>query len=56
MIINFGKYKGREVEELPSQYLEWFLDTIENKPRLYEAIEEEYNFREKTNTHWEEDD
>ena len=55
MIMPFGKYKNKDLEEIPSNYLEWCLDTFEDEDELYLEIDKEYQFREKTNTHFEED-
>jgi hypothetical protein len=39
MIINFGKYKGKRLEDVPLDYLAWVLNTCTNaSPYLREEI------------------
>jgi len=40
----FGKWKGKSIDSIPADYLEWVLDNTEieeRNPRLYQAILEE---------------
>lgn len=54
MIILFGKYIGKDLEEIPSNYLKWIIDKVTNNDELVEEAEKEYEFREKWKTHfWE---
>ena len=57
MRIHFGKYKGEKVEDVPSDYLYWFLNNVEQEDTpLYKEMDAEYNERDETNTHWYEGD
>lgn len=50
MIMPFGKYEGRILEDVPRNYLEWLLmeleEQINKKQKLFDAIEERLNIRE----------
>ena len=37
MIIEFGKYKGSRLEDLPEDYLLWLLDMRKKDVRIYEG-------------------
>jgi hypothetical protein len=52
--IHFGKHKGKTIEEIPSGYLKWIEGNIENNDELVEAAHDEYEFRTKWKTHFEE--
>ena len=55
MKVYFGKYKGLNVEELPSDYLKWltFQDWCEEKfPNVLREAEEELAFRTTSNKHF----
>ena len=56
MIIPFGKHKGKEIEEIPSDYLRWLIDQDfieeEKHAELYESIEEEIAIRERSYGHF----
>ncbi len=41
----FGKFKGLAVEDLPSDYLEWLIDTVDLRGRLRDAVCGEANRR-----------
>lgn len=42
----FGKFKGEEIEDLPSSYLVFLIEQCDNlKPFLKEEIENELDFR-----------
>lgn len=45
----FGKYKNEYVADVPSDYLNWFLnqDWCDNYPVLTKAADEEINYRNK---------
>jgi len=51
----FGKFKGHDLENLPSSYLKWLAENInENSPKnkaICMAADKEYSFREKNNCH-----
>jgi hypothetical protein len=44
MRMPFGKYRGLEIDDLPTTYLEW-LATIQLRPWLREAVEDELEAR-----------
>lgn len=55
MIMPYGKFKGQDMENVPSRYLHWLAENIdEGDPRnsaVCLAADKEYQLREKTNTH-----
>ena len=57
MIIPFGKYRGEDIEDIPSDYLkfllgqEWFEERFED---VYNALIEEDNYRSTLGLHWQE--
>ena len=59
MKMPFGKYKGGPIEDLPSSYLKWLTENINDKEKgensVYSNADEEYRFREKYNSHFEDD-
>jgi len=55
MKIDFGKYRGLDVDEIPSDYLKWltFQDWCEEKfPDLVKEAEEELTFRTTWKRHF----
>jgi len=56
MIISFGKHKGKEIEEIPSDYLKWLLEQnfIEEDSHtdLLEATEYEMAVRDRSYGHF----
>ena len=52
MVMPFGTHKGKTLEEIPSDYLKWMYKDFTDKEDLALAAEEEYDFREKHNTHF----
>ncbi len=52
--IPFGKYKDRDIEDVPNSYLiwisgeEWF---ITREPKLYENIKKELKYRNQFDLH-----
>lgn len=50
--MKYGKFKGRTMEEIPSSYLLWIAENVEDG-RICYAADSEYQDREKFNTHWE---
>lgn len=42
MIMPFGKYRDEPVEDIPADYLEWFLGNVERiQPSLQEEMEKQ---------------
>lgn len=60
MRINFGRYKGSEIEEIPSGYLTWLQEQDwmheDNKTELLEAVEYEMEVRDRSDAHFFNDD
>lgn len=63
MTLTFGKHRGKEIEDIPSGYLQWLLETLEDddkfnerNPGLYEAVEEEIEIRDRSDRHFYEED
>lgn len=57
MQMPFGKYKGTDIEDLPSDYLEWLateLDAHDDliKAKIVEEADEEFQYREAHGGHW----
>ena len=53
MKMPFGKFKGKDIEEIPSSYLKWIAENIDEKKNgdlVFEA-DKEYQWREKNNCH-----
>ncbi len=47
MILDFGKHKGKDIEDVPSSYLRWMCENLDSsKADLIEAAEEELIYRE----------
>ena len=38
MILNFGKYRGLRVSEVPLAYLAWLFETVNGRPDIREAV------------------
>jgi hypothetical protein len=38
VVMPFGKYKGRVVNDIPQNYLEWFADNVKTTPVLAAAV------------------
>ena len=51
MILPFGKYKGYYIENVPSDYLRWMAENLDDEDFAV-AADEEYQFREKWGTHF----
>lgn len=54
MEIDFGKYAGREIEDLPSGYLEYLVKDCEDEEIVMEA-EQQLTYRDDHSCHFEED-
>jgi len=54
----YGKYRGELISQIPSSYLKWVAETWDEtdkrKKHIVWACDKEWEFREKTNTHFEE--
>ena len=37
MILNFGKYRGRYLDEVPLSYLAWLFESLNGRPDIREA-------------------
>ena len=46
----WGKYRGHEIEELPSGYLKWLATECDNE-EIAEEADEEWQHRERYNSH-----
>jgi len=53
MKMPFGKYKGKEIEEIPSWYLKWAAENL-SQDHLATVCDREWQWREKHNSHIEE--
>ncbi len=49
----YGKFKGKEMHEIPSGYLKWLAENFGEFVAV--AADKEYQWREKNRQHWEED-
>lgn len=45
MILNFGKFRGWHVDEVPLSYLAWLFESLTGKPELREAARVEIQRR-----------
>ena len=53
--LTFGKFKGVDVASVDSGYLKWLLDQDwfqDQYPELYEAVEVDYQMRERSHGHF----
>ncbi len=49
----YGKFKGKPMHKIPSGYLRWVAENFDNET-VCTAADQEYQWREKYNEHWEE--
>ena len=49
----WGKFKGKLLCDIPSSYLKWLSENSKND-YIATAADQEWNFRERMNKHWEE--
>ena len=49
----YGKYKGVDMEEIPSNYLRWVAENFDDDVVASKA-DEEWQFRERTGSHQDE--
>ena len=54
-IMPYGKFKGKAIHEIPSGYLKWMAENIDDE-ELCCAADEEYQHREHYNEHFWEDE
>ena len=47
----YGAYKGKPMHDIPSGYLRWVAENFKDE-RICKAADDEYQYREKYNTHW----
>ena len=59
MVLTFGKHRGEEVEEVPTDYLNWLLEQLEDNesfaeqhPGLDDEIASVLEVREWSNAHF----
>ena len=52
--IGFGVHYAKSVSEVPSSYLRWVIENIEDKPDLIEVMEQEIEYRDRFDKHFEE--
>lgn len=52
IVMPWGKYKGKTIEEIPSGYLKWLEDSANCDDELKEAAQSELEFRTKLGTHF----
>lgn len=45
MFMNFGKYRGQHLSEIPLAYLAWIFENLTEKPELHEAARQEIRRR-----------
>lgn len=46
MRIYFGQFEGQDIEDLPTDYLEWMAENLDNRPDLQREAEEQLILRE----------
>lgn len=52
MIMPFGKYEGEAIEDIPSSYLRWLVESLDDdKADLIEAAEAELQYRDNYRCH-----
>ena len=51
MIMPFGKYKGDEIDSIPSDYLKWAAENIDDE-EICCAADDEYQWRTDNNEHF----
>ncbi len=54
MKMPWGKYKGKDLEDIPSPYIKWLSEECDNET-IAEEADEEWQFRERFNNHFYED-
>ena len=46
MKIHFGKYKGTDIEDLPTDYLRWLAENMDNRADMQQEAENQLQLRE----------
>jgi uncharacterized protein (DUF3820 family) len=58
MLMPYGKFKRKPIEEIPSSYLKWIAENVNDEYKKDESLclaaDKEYQFREKNGMHFEE--
>lgn len=54
VLVSFGKHAGKTIEEIPTSYLRWMCENVENKEEIVEAAAEELRWRKDNNVDFEE--
>ena len=54
MKMPFGKFKGQKIDDIPSDYLKWVSENVENEDVCC-AADEEYRWRTDNNEHFYDD-
>lgn len=52
MVLQFGKYKGQDISQVPLEYVEWLLSKAQQDARIYEAEIERREFAESAQLSW----
>ena len=53
MVMPWGKFKGKTIEDIPSGYLKWLIDKCESlDDDLIEAADTEYQWRSEWKKHF----
>ena len=57
MIMPYGKFKGKDFPALPSSYLRWLAENVNDEYKKDESLclaaDKEYQYREKNGMHFE---
>ena len=57
MQVHFGKFKGQQIDALPSSYLKWLAENIDDEKKgersICIAADNEFQERERTGCHFE---
>ena len=55
MKMPWGKFKGKDIHDLPSSYLLWIAENVNEdsdfNKKIVKEVDQEYSHREKYNTH-----
>ena len=53
LVMPFGKHAGKTIEELPSSYLRWVCENVEDNDEITESAADELKWRTDNNAHFE---